>query len=317
MLQVDDLLLMATLMRSPSLSAAARTLNVTAPALSMRLKKLEAALGMSLAVRSPQRLRLTAPGEQLGLQAQAMLAQLNDLPQALRGDSFGMGGELRVTAPFGFGRHHIGPLLARFAKAHPDIRLTLELLESPWPDKRDADAVVHIGSVRDSSWVAYPLAENERWLCASPAYLKAHGAPSTPRGVAAHACISIQENEEDVTLWRYRTRSASKRAPRESAESVRITPALTSNDGEVAKHWAEQGLGLVLRSQWDAAPSVAQGRLVRLLDAWRFDAAPIVILIPVRKGSTVRQRALVRFMQAGFEPQPPWVDAAATSRAGS
>ena len=66
----------------------------------------------------------------------------------------------------------------------------------------------------------------------------------------------------------------------------------------------------MLRSQWDAAPSVAQGRLVRLLDAWRFDAAPIVILIPVRKGSTVRQRALVRFMQAGFEPQPPWVDAA-------
>jgi DNA-binding transcriptional LysR family regulator len=84
---------------------------------------------------------------------------------------------------------------------------------------------------------------------------------------------------------------------------------LTTNDGEVAKYWAEQGLGLVLRSQWDAAPSVARGRLVRLLEAWRFDAAPIVILVPGRKGSTVRQQALVRFMQAGFEPQPPWVGA--------
>jgi DNA-binding transcriptional LysR family regulator len=313
MLQVDDLLLMATLMRSASLSAAARTLNVTAPALSMRLKKLELTLGMSLAVRSSRRLRLTAPGEQLGLQAQAMLAQLNELPQALRRDSLGMSGELRVTAPFGFGRNHIGPLLARFAKAHPGIRLTLELLESPWPDKRDADAVVHIGNVRDSSWVAYPLAENERWLCASPAYLRAHGTPTTPRDVAAHACISIQENEEDVTLWHYRKRSASKRAAAgrgESIESVRITPALTTNDGEVAKSWAEQGLGLVLRSQWDAAPSVARGRLVRLLEAWRFDAAPIVILVPGRKGATARQQALVRFMQAGFEPQPPWVGAA-------
>ena len=174
MLQVDDLLLMAALTRSPSLSAAARSLNVTAPALSMRLKRLEAALGMSLAVRSARRLSLTAPGEQLGLQAQALLAQLNELPEALRRDSCGLSGDLRVTAPFGFGRHHIGPLLARFAKAHPDIRLKLELLESPWPDKRDADAVVHIGTVRDSSWVAYPLADNERWLCASPAYLKAH-----------------------------------------------------------------------------------------------------------------------------------------------
>jgi DNA-binding transcriptional LysR family regulator len=276
----------------------------------MRLKKLEATLGMSLAVRSSRRLRLTATGEQLGLQAQALLAQLNELPQALRRENFGMSGDLRVTAPFGFGRNHIGPLLARFAKAHPGIRLTLELLESPWPDKRDADAVVHIGNARDSSWVAYPLAENERWLCASPSYLKTHGAPATPRDAAAHACICIQENEEDVTLWRYRKRSASKRAASGGGESVRITPALTTNDGEVAKYWAEQGLGLVLRSQWDAAPSVARGRLVRLLDAWRFDAAPIVILVPSRKGSTVRQQALVRFMQAGFEPEPPWVDVA-------
>lgn len=306
MLQVDDLLLMAALMRSPSLSAAARALNVTPPALSMRLKRLEAALGMRLAVRSARRLSLTAPGEQLGLQAQALLAQLNELPEALRRDSCGLSGDLRVTAPFGFGRHHIGPLLARFAKAHPDIRLKLELLESPWPDKRDADAVVHIGTVRDSSWVAYPLADNERWLCASPAYLKAHPVPASPRDAAAHACICIQENEEDVTLWHYRRRTASKSNGASARESVRITPVLTTNDGEVARNWAEQGLGLVLRSQWDAAPSVASGRLVRLLEAWHFDAAPIVVLVPTRKGSTARQQALVRFMQAEFEPQPPW-----------
>jgi DNA-binding transcriptional LysR family regulator len=309
MLQVDDLLLMATLMRAPSLSAAARALNVTAPALSMRLKKLETVLGMSLAVRSSRRLRLTAAGEQLGLQAQGLLAQLNELPDTLRRDSVDLSGELRVTAPFGFGRHHIGPLLARFAKAHPDVRLTLELLESPWPDKRDADAVVHIGSVRDSSWVSYPLADNERWLCASPGYLDAHGAPSTPREAAAHACISIQENEEDVTLWHYRKRSGPRGAVLGGTESVRIKPGLITNDGEIAKHWAEQGLGLVLRSQWDAAPSVASGQLVRLLDAWRFDAAPIVVLIPGRKGSTVRQQALVRFMQAWFQPRPPWAGA--------
>jgi DNA-binding transcriptional LysR family regulator len=277
----------------------------------MRLKKLEAALGMSLAVRSSRRLRLTAAGEQLGLQAQLLLAQLTELPESLRRESVDLSGQLRVTAPFGFGRHHIGPLCARFAKAHPDVRLTLELLESPWPDKRDADAVVHIGSVRDSSWVAYPLADNERWLCASPAYLKAHGTPSTPRDLATHACISIQENEEDVTLWHYRKRSASKGAASTGAGSVRIRPGLITNDGEVARNWAEQGLGLVLRSQWDAAPSVARGQLVRLLDAWRFDAAPIVILVPSRKGSTLRLQTLVRFMQDGFAPQPPWAGTAA------
>jgi DNA-binding transcriptional LysR family regulator len=305
MFQLEDLRLVGALSRSPSLSAAARALNVTPPALSMRLKKLEAALGVNLAVRSAHRLSLTSEGEHLAVQAENLLAQMDALPELLRSEGRNLSGTLKISAPFGFGRRHIAPLAAQFARQHPRIRLNLDLLETPWPDKREADVVVHIGAVRDSSWVAHPLADNDRWLCASPSYLKGAGTPLQPRDVLDHACISIRENDEDVTLWHYRKRAA-KGSKAGARESLRITPFLTSNDGDVARQWAEQGLGLVLRSQWDAAPAVREGRLLRLLPGWAFDSAPVLALVPARRGATARVLALVRFLQAGFTPRPPW-----------
>ena len=127
MLQLEDLRLVSALSQSPSLSAAARALNVTPPALSMRLKKLEATLGVNLAVRSAHRLSLTSEGERLAAQAGNLLAQMEALPELLARDGSSLGGSLRVSAPFGFGRRHMAPLVVRFAKQHPGIRLNLEI----------------------------------------------------------------------------------------------------------------------------------------------------------------------------------------------
>lgn len=77
---------------------------------------------------------------------------------------------------------------------------------------------------------------------------------------------------------------------------MRVTPAYVTNDGGVARLWAEAGMGLVLRSEWDAAEAVAQGTLVRVLADWRFDSAPVVLLVPVRKGRSARVRAFSEFL---------------------
>jgi DNA-binding transcriptional LysR family regulator len=290
MLHIEDLQLISTLARSQSLSAAARTLNVTPAALSTRLKKLEALLQLNLAVRSAHKLSLTNEGEQLATQAALLLSQIEALPESLSRTSKSLSGNLRVTAPFGFGRQHVVPAMAQFVKAHPGIRPALELVESPWPDKRDADVVIHIGDVRDSSWVAYLLARNSRWLCASPAYLRAQGVPKHPRDLATHRTICIRENDEDTSLWHYRKAS--------TKGAVRVTPQMESNDGEVARSWAQAGLGIVLRSQWDVQVLIAQGKLVRLLPEWQFDSADIVALVPRRRGNTVRVQALVQHLQS-------------------
>ncbi|MBX8497473.1 LysR family transcriptional regulator [Pseudomonas cichorii] len=289
MITIEDLRLAVTLARSESLSAAARTLNVSPPALSMRLRKLEALLGSNLANRDARRLSLTAEGERFARESAALLERLEALPESFKQPDDQLTGTLRLAAPFGYGRQRIAPLLARFAKLHPGLRLHLDLRETPWPDRHDSDAVIHIGSINDSSWVARTLVQNERWLCASPQYLKTHGVPQNPTELTNHRCICIRENEEDVTLWHLRKQTA--------RHTVRIEPAMLCNDGSVARRWAEQDQGLVLRSEWDVSDAIQSGALVRVLADWSFESAPILLLVPSRKHRSARMQALVGFLE--------------------
>ena len=293
MISIEDLRLAVTLAHSESLSAAARRLNVSPPALSMRLRKLEATLGAKLASRDARRLSLTAEGERFAAESVTLLQQLEALPESFRSADEQLTGTLRLAAPFGFGRQRIAPLLSRFARLHPQLRVHLDLRETPWPDRHDSDAVIHIGRISDSSWVARTLASNERWLCASPQYLATFGTPRTPEELLGHRCLCIRENEEDVTLWHVRKRSVRR--------VLRIEPAMLSNDGSLARKWAEQGQGLVLRSEWDVNESVKAGGLVRVLADWSFDSAPISLLIPSRKHQSVRIRTLADFLIEAFK----------------
>ncbi|NUT67168.1 LysR family transcriptional regulator [Pseudomonas corrugata] len=290
MISIEDLRMAATLARCDSLSAAARALDVSPPALSMRLRKLEGVLGLTLANRDARRLSLTADGERFSRQSALLLEQLEALPESFRRQDDQLVGTLRLAAPFGYGRQRLAPLLARFARLHPQLCLHLDLRETPWPDRHDSDAVIHIGNLSDSQWVARTLTQNDRWLCASPAYLALNGTPSAPEQLADHRCICIRENDEDVTLWHLRKEQQHK--------TLRIKPALLSNDGSVARRWAEEGLGLVLRSQWDVSRAIADGRLVRVLADWQFDSAPINLLVPSRKVRSARVQALVSFLEA-------------------
>ncbi|WP_053187934.1 LysR family transcriptional regulator [Pseudomonas thivervalensis] len=293
MISIEDLRLAVTLAHSESLSAAARTLNVSPPALSMRLRKLEVRLGLTLANRDARRLSLTADGERFSRESARLLEQLEALPESFKQQDEQLVGTLRLAAPFGYGRQRIAPLLARFAKLHPQLCLHLDLRETPWPDRHDSDAVIHIGHLNDSQWVARLLTPNDRWLCASPVYLEHHGTPSSPEQLAEHRCICIRENDEDVTLWHLRKGQGRK--------TLRIEPAMLSNDGSVARRWAEQGLGLVLRSQWDVSDAIADNRLVRVLADWQFDSAPINLLVPSRKLRSPRVQVLVAFLEEALK----------------
>ena len=172
MIELDDLRFIDALSRTGSLSAAARSLNVTPPALSMRLKRLERLLNINLVVRSSRHLRFTSEGERLVSEAHALLDRIDSLPGALAGEGKSLAGRLHVVSPFGFGRLHISPLIARFVEMHPSVHITLDLSERPWTESKTADVAIHIGVLRDSTWIVHRLARNERWACASPEYLR-------------------------------------------------------------------------------------------------------------------------------------------------
>ena len=305
MISLDDLRFVEALHRTGSMSAAARALNVTPPAISMRLKKLEAELGVIIVIRNSRHVRFTSEGERLVSEAEALISRVDALPGIMRADSGALIGSLRIVAPFGFGRAFIAPIIAEFSRAHPALHLDLALSENPWRANKDADVVIHIGELRDSSWVAHLIARNERWVCASPKYLDASGVPTDPRQLLQHVCLSIQENEEDVSLWRYRRRSHG-RGKVAKLQSIRIAPVLKSNDGEVVRNWAIMGLGCVLRSEWDAAPSIERGELKRILGGWEFEPANVMALVSARRGISSRVNSFITHLKKQFSPKPPW-----------
>src|SRR4051794_16533109 len=193
MITVEDLRFLSALSRTGSLSAAARSLNVTPPAISMRLKKLEKTLGINLVIRNSRRMKFTTEGERLVAEAQAIVERIEALPARMNIGGNELRGELRVVAPLGFGRAHVAPLLAEFRKMHPLIVPDLQLSDRPLTVSSGADLAIHIGEMRDSSWVGHFLARNERWVCASPHYLRAAGTPAHPRELLQHACLTVQE----------------------------------------------------------------------------------------------------------------------------
>jgi LysR family transcriptional regulator, transcriptional activator for dmlA len=283
----------SVLVRCGSLSAAARELQVSPPAISKRLAALEARLGVSLLHRTTRRLALTPEGETYLAQARRILGEIEALERELQGAHSEPVGLLRVNATLGFGRMHLAPAIASFVRSHPKVEVQLQLSVNPPPLSEDTfDVVVRFGEPPDARVVARLLAPNRRLLCASPAYLQRHGAPRTPHDLASHNIIAIRQGDEAFGLWRLRS---GKRT-----ESVRVRGNLSTNDGEIAVNWALAGLGLVLRAEWDIARYLKSGRLRQVLENWQAPPADIHAVYPVRHQGTARVRAFVDHLAEHF-----------------
>lgn len=296
---ITDLRFFVTITESGSLAEAARRLDVTPSAVSQRLRHLEEKLGMALAHRSTRRFVLTEEGELFRDGVAGVLGDLDRLVENLRERSGEVAGTLNIGGPLGFGRRYLAPAIADFHAAHPQLKVALTLSDAlAAAEAGRFDMIVHIGSLPDSSMVAYPVAPNNRFICAAPAYLQRHPAPRDPKELAGHECIVLRENNEDVTLWRFHRRR--------QEVAVRVPALLSSNDGDVVKQWALAGKGLFVRSEWDVAELLAAGQLVRVLPEWSLPNADVVALASARAAMSRRATLFLAFLQARFQPAPPW-----------
>lgn len=296
---ITDLRFFVTITESGSLAEAARRLDVTPSAVSQRLRHLEARLGMALAHRSTRRFVLTEEGQLFRDGVAGVLGDLDRLIEDLRERSGEVAGTLNIGGPLGFGRRYLAPAIADFHAGHPRLKVSLTLSDAlAAAEAGRFDMIVHIGSLPDSTMVAYPVAPNNRFICAAPAYLERHPAPRDPKELSGHDCIVLRENNEDVTLWRFHRRR--------QEIAVRVPAILSSNDGDVVKQWALAGKGLFVRSEWDVAELLAGGQLVRVLPEWSLPDADVVVLASARGAMSRRATLFLAFLQARFQPVPPW-----------
>ncbi|HEY0956000.1 MAG TPA: LysR family transcriptional regulator [Roseateles sp.] len=298
MLTSDDLAFFAVVADSSSLAEAARKLNVTPPAVSQRLQALEARVGVRLLDRTGRRATLTDEGALVATHGRAVADALEALAEALGDRTHRVSGHLRIAAPHGFGRLHVAPVAEAFAREHEGVTISLELSDHPGAQLVEScDVVVHIGPPGPLSQVVTTLAPNRRLLCASPAYLDQNAPISSPDDLAQHRCLVVRENDEDVTLWRFTRRH------REPA-TLRIQPAMSSNDGAVVRDWALAGMGIAIRSEWHVAEDLAQGRLRQVLPEWEVPPADVVAMLGSRHGRSARTTAFVAMLRQALSPAP-------------
>jgi DNA-binding transcriptional LysR family regulator len=292
----SDLAFFALLMREGSLAAAAQQLGVTPPAVSKRLAALEQRLGVRLLHRTTRRIGLTPEGETYLVEGARVLGELESLERLVAGAKAQPQGLLRVNATLGFGRRKIAPLLSGFARAYPQVELQLQLSDRPVHlVEQGFDVQIRFGELPDARLTARLLARNRRLLCAAPAYLAEAGTPQSPRELARHRCLFIRESDETFGSWHLRQGAR--------LETVKVRGPLSCNDGETALGWALDGQGILVRSEWELAPLLREGRLVRLLADWALPPADIYAVFPTRSHLSAKTRALVDFLLAAFEPQ--------------
>lgn len=301
MLTLADIDFFRVIARSPSLAAAARVLDVTPSAVTQRLQELERRVGLPLVLRSGRRIALTDEGELLLARGRSISDEVASLIDGFAERRGEVVGHLRILAPLGFGRRFVAPLVGDFAQAHPKLTLALVLSDRPARiPESDWDVAVHVGERPVSTGSIRTLAPNRRVLCASPEYVARHGVPARPQDLNTHRCIALRENDEDVTLWRFT--DANRRI-----SQVRIAPVLASNDGDVAREWALDGRGIIVRSEWSIAEDVRTGRLMPLLDSYRLPDADVVAVVGSRGGQLARTVQFLKALRASLTPAP-WRD---------
>ncbi|MFL6719187.1 MAG: LysR family transcriptional regulator [Burkholderiaceae bacterium] len=290
---ISDLSFFSLLVRKGSLAAAAQELGVTPPSVSKRLAVLESRLRVRLLNRTTRRISLTPEGETYLSEGEKITADLKLLEQRISGSADHPQGVLKLGATFGFGRQHIAPALAEFAHRYPEVEVQLYLADRIVNFMESGlDAVIRFGELPDARLTARKIADNRRLVCASPAYLAKYGEPATPHDLQKHRCIFIRESDEIYGQWHFG--SGAKQ------QTVKVRGQMSTNDGECALTWALAGHGVIIRSEWDAAPYIRSGRLRVLLPNWELPNADICVLFPTKSHLSAKTRALVDFLLTAF-----------------
>jgi LysR family transcriptional regulator, regulator for bpeEF and oprC len=255
-----------------SFALASRRLGVTPSAVSRRIARLEREVGVQLLARTTRSLHLTQDGAAFHARCVRILEELAEARDAIARASKRPSGVLRVDAPVALGRTILAPTLPRFLERYPDIRLELTLRDQfVDPFAEGIDVLIRIGALGDSQLIARRLGQSRIIHCASPAYVAQHGAPRSPRELSTHLCVGyLREGRPDP--FRFSTE--------QGVHAVDVNGRCHANDAEVLRGLALAGHGIVALFDFLAAPELARGALVQVLEAYPSTAWPIHALYP-------------------------------------
>lgn len=291
-----DWLIFVKVVEHGSITAAADALDMPKTSVSRRVRTLEQRLHVQLLQRTTRRLTLTEAGRAFFTHCQPLAVQLQEAEAAARELQTSPRGTLRITASLGLMPELIGPLLATFRSQHPEVTIDLSLSHEVEALPSSAfDLALRLGPLPDSGLVARRLTTLPNHVYASPAYVARCGAPETPADLPSHAALVSRlarhapADSESPWAW-------SLQADHHPLHRCPIRPAMVADDLEALKPALLAGQGLMLITDVRVQSLVDQGRLVRVMPAWRGRCPELHAVFPHGLIQPAKVRAFVDFL---------------------
>ena len=283
-----------------NISAAGRTLGMAPAVASARLAKLENLLGAELLHRSTRKVSVSLEGQDFLPYAHEMIAQEEAAFAALGKGKAEIGGTLRFAAPSTFAQLYIAPLLPDFMDMYPNLTLDLHLSDAQFDlIEGSYDLALRNSVLEDSSLTARKLTDDTRILCASPAYLDAHGAPTQPKDLAAHRLVAFRDLEPRPLVSHEGTKATF--APRHAARRLIV------NDGLTQIRATLNGAGISINSLWAVHQELTNGSLVQVLPDFALADPPALWLIyPKSNVVSAKVRVFMDYLIQQIGKSPAW-----------
>jgi DNA-binding transcriptional LysR family regulator len=282
-----------------SLTAAAQAEGVAPAVIGRRIDALEERLGVKLLVRTTRRITLTHEGGAFLEDCQRLLTDMANAEASVSAGGVKASGHLRLTAPAGFGRRHVAPLVPRFVEQHGEVSVSLNLSDRVVDIVNEGfDCAVRVGDLPDSSLVSLRLADNRRLCVAAPSYLERAGTPQHPGELVRHECLTLSTDAGQTRGWVFSIDGV--------LTHLRPSGRFDCSDGQVLHNWCVAGHGIAWRSIWEVAHEVAGGTLVSVLDGFAAPPNGIFAVFPQRKHLPLRVRLWIDFLKHTYGDPAYW-----------
>ena len=272
-----------------SFSAAARDLNMGQPAVSKMIASLENRLGVGLLTRSTRKLSPTGAGTAFYERALRAIGEANEADAAAQGAGAGLEGRLRIAVPVTFARLHLVPKLGAFLDAHPKVQLDI-VMDDRAVDllAENIDVALRMGVLTDSALKARKLAQTERLVVATPAYLARRGTPGTPTDLLEHDGI-IYGQSAGGQEWLFR---------RDTSEtSVYLRTRLKLSAAEGVREAVLAGQGFTIASRWMFVPELQSGEVTSILEDWTLPPMDLWVIYPSGRLASAKARAFIKWFE--------------------
>lgn len=282
------------LVRHGTFTAAADELGLSRAMASKHIQALEQHLGVRLFNRTTRSTRLTEAGQRYYEGIDPIVAALDQVETRLLDETAQVRGLLTVAAPPAFGAFHLAPVVAGFMREHPDLRVRLYLTDRA-PDLVDEgiDIAISVRELEHSNYIARHLADVAMIVCAAPAYVRQHGAPSRPQDLDAHNCLIYGDGGAPMrSAWQFRQDG--------KVLDVAVSGNFCANVGAALRQLAVAGHGIARLPGYLVRDDINHGRLEMLLEAFAPALRPVHALYPHREYVPAKVRQFIDFALAQF-----------------